>query len=88
MPRRSSRSGSDRRWPPEEIDSLYAATRSTLAAAVDVLRVRVPPTFETQVRDFLAVHGKGGTACPRCGARITEVKPGGFVTSYCRGCQR
>ena len=49
---------------------------------------RVPPTFETQVRDFLAVHMKGGQACPRCGTRITEVKAGGFVTSYCRGCQR
>jgi formamidopyrimidine-DNA glycosylase len=72
----------------EEVDALYAATRSTLASAVDVLRARVPPTFETQVRDFLAVHGKGGSPCPRCGTRITEVKPGGFVTSYCRGCQR
>jgi formamidopyrimidine-DNA glycosylase len=73
---------------PEEVDELYAATKATLAAAVDVLRARVPPTFETQVRDFLAVHGKGGSPCPRCGTRITEVKPGGFVTSYCRGCQR
>ena len=51
-------------------------------------RERVPPTFETQVRDFLAVHMKGGQPCPRCGTRITEVKAGGFVTSYCRGCQR
>ena len=51
-------------------------------------RERVPPTFETQVRDFLAVHNKGGQACPRCGTRITEVSAGGFVTSYCRGCQR
>jgi formamidopyrimidine-DNA glycosylase len=73
---------------PEEIDALYAATRSTLAGAVDVLRRRVPPTFETQVRDFLAVHMKGGEPCPRCGTRITEVKAGGFVTSFCRGCQR
>jgi formamidopyrimidine-DNA glycosylase len=72
----------------EEVDALYAATRTTLSDAIDVLRVRVPPTFETQVRDFLAVHNKGGTPCPRCGTRITEVKPGGFVTSYCRGCQR
>ncbi|MGK2850403.1 MAG: DNA-formamidopyrimidine glycosylase family protein [Candidatus Limnocylindrales bacterium] len=72
----------------DEIDALYAAARGTLAEAVDVLRVRVPPTFETQVRDFLAVHMKGGQPCPRCGARITEVKAGGFVTSYCRGCQR
>jgi formamidopyrimidine-DNA glycosylase len=73
---------------PDEIDALYQATRETLGDAIDVLRVRVPPTFEQQVRDFLRVHMKGGQPCPRCGTRITEVKPGGMVTSYCRGCQR
>jgi formamidopyrimidine-DNA glycosylase len=72
----------------DEIDELYQATRTTLTNAIEVLRARVPPTFETQVRDFLAVHDKGGTPCPRCGTRISEVKPGGFLTSYCRGCQR
>jgi formamidopyrimidine-DNA glycosylase len=72
----------------EEIDALYEGMRRTLADAIGILRDRVPPTFETQVRDFLAVHMKGGQACPRCGTRITEVKAGGFVTSYCRGCQR
>ena len=72
----------------EEIDALHGAARTTVADAIEVLRWRVPPTFETQVRDFLAVHMKGGQACPRCGTRITEVKAGGFVTSYCRGCQR
>ena len=72
----------------EEVDALYDGMRTTLAHAIDVLRERVPPTFETQVRDFLAVHMKGGQPCPRCGTRITEVKAGGFVTSYCRGCQR
>jgi formamidopyrimidine-DNA glycosylase len=73
---------------PEEVDALYAATGTTLSAAVETLRRRVPPTFEKQVRDFLAVHDKGGTPCPRCGTKISEVKPGGFVTSFCRGCQR
>ncbi len=72
----------------DEVDALYEAMRTTLAEAIDVLRERVPPTFETQVRDFLAVHMRGGQACPRCATRITEVKAGGFVTSYCRGCQR
>jgi formamidopyrimidine-DNA glycosylase len=72
----------------EEVDELYRATRETLAAAIEVLRRRVPPTFEEQVRDFLAVHLKGGQPCPRCGTRISEVKAGGFVTSFCRGCQR
>jgi formamidopyrimidine-DNA glycosylase len=71
----------------EEIDALYSATRATLARAIDVLRERVPPTFEKQARDWLAVHDKGGQPCPRCGTRISEVKPGGFVTSFCRGCQ-
>jgi formamidopyrimidine-DNA glycosylase len=72
----------------EEGDALYAAMRTTLADAIGVLRVRVPPTFEKQVRDFLAVHDKGGQPCPRCGTRITEVRAGGFITSFCRGCQR
>jgi formamidopyrimidine-DNA glycosylase len=72
----------------EEIDALYAATRDVLDEAIAVLRERVPPTFETQVRDFLQVHGKGGQPCPRCGTRITEVAPGGVATCFCRGCQR
>jgi formamidopyrimidine-DNA glycosylase len=71
-----------------EIDELYASMRETLTASIDLLRQRVPPTFEKQVRDHLAVHNRGGEACPRCGARITLVKAGGFPTGYCRGCQR
>jgi Formamidopyrimidine-DNA glycosylase len=72
----------------EEIDALHEATRTTLAAAIKVLEARVPPTFERQVRDFLAVHDSGGQPCPRCGTRISEVRAGGFITSFCRGCQR
>ena len=73
---------------PDEVDELYRATRETLANAGAVLRERVPPTFETEIRDFLAVHNRGGEVCPRCGQRITQTEAGGFVTSYCRHCQR
>jgi formamidopyrimidine-DNA glycosylase len=72
---------------PEEVDALYAATRTTVADAIKVLRKRVPPTFEKQVRDFLAVHLKGGEPCPRCGTRISEVSSRSEATSWCRGCQ-
>jgi formamidopyrimidine-DNA glycosylase len=71
----------------EEVDALYAAMRSTLGSATATLRERVPPTFETEVRDFLAVHRKGGQPCPRCGARISEVSSRSEATSWCRGCQ-
>jgi formamidopyrimidine-DNA glycosylase len=73
---------------PEEVDRLYGATREVLGWAIDELRVRVPPTFEVEVRDFLQVHRKGGRPCPRCGTTISEISPGGFVTSFCRACQR
>ena len=73
---------------PEEVDELYAATRATLSNAINVLHERVPPTFETEVRDFLAVHNRGGEPCPRCGQRISQTEAGGFTTSYCRHCQR
>ena len=45
-------------------------------------------TFEAEVRDYLAVHRKGGQACPRCGTRISEVSSRSEATSWCRGCQR
>lgn len=73
---------------PEEVDELHAAMRSILEASVRLLRSRVPPTFEKQVRDHLAVHNRGGEPCPRCGSRITQVSAGGFPTAWCRSCQR
>jgi formamidopyrimidine-DNA glycosylase len=73
---------------PDEVDGLYAATREVLPWAIDELRRRVPPRFEVEQRGFLRVHAKGGEACPRCGTRLTELSPGGFVVTFCRSCQR
>lgn len=71
----------------EEVAALHAATGATLAWAIDILRTRVPPTFERQVRDHLRVHLKGGQACPRCGSTISQVGSR-ESTSFCRTCQR
>ena len=72
---------------PEEVDELYSAARDVITEAIEVLRKRVPPTFDKQVRDFLAVHRRGGEPCPRCGSRLTEIGRS-EVTTYCRSCQR
>lgn len=71
----------------EEVDALFTAMRSTLADAIALLRERVPPTFETQVRDRLHVHRRGGEACPRCGTRLSEVSSRSEATTWCRVCQ-
>jgi formamidopyrimidine-DNA glycosylase len=73
---------------PEEVDELYAATRATLANAIAVLRERVPPTFETRSATSWRSTTAAGSRVPRCGHRITQTEAGGFVTSYCRHCQR
>jgi formamidopyrimidine-DNA glycosylase len=73
---------------PDEVDALYRATREVLAWAVGELRVLVPPRLEVEQRRFLRVHDKGGQPCPRCGSTLSEVKAGGFVTTWCRSCQR
>jgi formamidopyrimidine-DNA glycosylase len=74
---------------PAEVEALYEATRKVLPWAIGELRRLVPPRFEVEQRKFLKVHWKGANeACPRCGSRLTEVKAGGFVTTWCRGCQR
>lgn len=71
----------------EESERLWQAGRETMAWAIGELRRRVPPRFEEQARGFLNVHLKGGQPCPRCGATLAEVSPGGFVTTWCRACQ-
>jgi formamidopyrimidine-DNA glycosylase len=73
---------------PDEIDALYAATRETLAWAIAQLHELVPPRLEVEQREFLNVHRKGGSACSRCGTRLSQVSAGGFDTTFCRGCQR
>lgn len=72
----------------DEIDRLYVAAREVPPWAIGELRHRVPPRFEVEVRDFLRAHRKGGQPCPRCGQTLSEISPGGFVTTFCRGCQR
>jgi formamidopyrimidine-DNA glycosylase len=73
---------------PDEVDALYAAAREVLPWAIARLHELVPPRLEVEQRKFLNVHMKGGEACPRCGARISEISAGGFVMNFCRGCQR
>jgi formamidopyrimidine-DNA glycosylase len=72
----------------DEVDALHGALRQVLPWAIHELHTRVPPRLEVEQRGFLNVHMKGGQPCPRCGSVISEVKAGGSVTNFCRGCQR
>jgi len=71
----------------EESERLWRASREVTTWAIGELRSLVPPAFEKQARGFLRVHLKGGEPCPRCGAALSEVSPGGFTTTWCRSCQ-
>jgi formamidopyrimidine-DNA glycosylase len=71
----------------EEVAELYAAMRAILAQAIDTLRQRVGEAIDVEMRDFLAVHGKTGRPCPRCGSTISEVTRERRSTNFCRTCQ-
>ena len=71
----------------EEVAALYGAMRAVLAEAIEILSTRVGEEIDKEVRDFLAVHGKPGQPCPRCGGTISEVKQAGSATHFCRTCQ-
>jgi formamidopyrimidine-DNA glycosylase len=70
-----------------ELTRLYDAMRAVLAEAVVTLHVRVGDAIDVEVRDFLAVHGKAGWPCPRCGNAISEVTREKRATHFCRICQ-
>jgi len=70
-----------------EIEQVYTAMRAVLIEAIEVLRQRVGAEIHVEIRDFLAVHGKGGQPCPRCGARISQLKGQDYYANFCRSCQ-
>jgi formamidopyrimidine-DNA glycosylase len=71
----------------EEAMRVYEAMRSVLVEAIENLQERVGESLDVEVRDFLAVHGKAGETCPRCGGTISEVKRERRATHFCRTCQ-
>jgi formamidopyrimidine-DNA glycosylase len=70
----------------DDIGRLYDAMRSVLADATKRLRALVPPEIETQHREFLKVHLRGGEPCPRCGRELRQIG-GREATTFCRTCQ-
>jgi formamidopyrimidine-DNA glycosylase len=71
---------------PEDVDRLYDAMRRVLADAVEQVRTLVPPHIETQHREFLKVHLRGGQPCPQCGRELRQIG-GDEATTFCRTCQ-
>jgi formamidopyrimidine-DNA glycosylase len=73
-----------------EIESLYAAVREQLRLWTDRLR-RVAgeefPENVTAFRDGMAVHGRFGLPCPRCGSPVKRIRYAENETNYCARCQ-
>jgi len=90
------------RLEPEEIERLYNGSQQTLQAWTKRLREEAgisPPSgpaaakrgkFPEKVTAFrpeMAVHGRYGRACPRCGAKVQRIRYAANETNYCPQCQ-
>src|SRR5580658_1020836 len=75
---------------PEEWEQLYTATRATLETWIARLRGVAQTAFPEKVTAFrpdMAVHGRFGQACPRCGDPIQRIRYADKETNYCARCQ-
>jgi len=78
------------RLKPEEIARLFEATRATLIEWIVRLREESAGRFPegvTAFREEMAVHGRYGLPCPRCGAKIQRIRYASNETNYCAQCQ-
>ncbi len=78
------------RMTDEQWARLFAATQSTLRLWVDRLVTEVGGKFPEKVTAFrpeMAVHGKFGQPCPRCGEPIQRIRYADNETDYCARCQ-
>ncbi|HQQ79198.1 MAG TPA: DNA-formamidopyrimidine glycosylase family protein [Thermoanaerobaculia bacterium] len=74
----------------EEADRLFDATRTTLLDWTERLRRETGETFPEKVtafREGMAVHGKFGRPCPRCGTAVQRIVYAANETNYCPACQ-
>ena len=75
---------------PQEWERLFAATRDTLKLWIDRLRAEAEAGFPENVTAFrkdMAVHGRYGAPCPRCGEKIQRIRYADNETNYCARCQ-
>ncbi len=79
-----------RQLSADEIERLRVATVDQLNHWTDLLRKQVGdgwPTKVTAFRPEMAVHGKFGEPCPRCGTVVQRIVYADNETNYCPTCQ-
>ena len=73
-----------------EWERLFAATRQTLQLWIDKLQAESDSGFPEKVTAFrkeMAVHGRYGQPCLRCGEKIQRIRYADKETNYCARCQ-
>ena len=75
---------------PKEWERLFVATRNTVAFWIERLRADANKKFPEKVtafREGMAVHGRYGEPCPRCGDKVLRIRYADKETNYCARCQ-
>lgn len=78
------------RLTDEEAVRLHEAAIAVLTSWTDRLAAETGdgwPTRVTAFRPEMAVHGKYGSPCPRCGAAVQRIVYASNETNYCAACQ-
>jgi formamidopyrimidine-DNA glycosylase len=73
-----------------EIEALHQACTTQLDLWTDRLRAEVGDGFPDKVTAFrpeMAVHGKFGQPCPRCGTKVQRIVYADNEANYCPTCQ-
>jgi formamidopyrimidine-DNA glycosylase len=75
---------------PAEWERLFIATRQTLQQWIERLQTEAGENFPENVTAFhkeMAVHGRYGQPCPRCGQKVLRIRYADNETNYCARCQ-
>ena len=74
----------------DEWQRLFGATRQTLQLWIGRLQAEAQSAFPEKVTAFrkdMAVHGRYGMPCPRCGDKVLRIRYADKETNYCARCQ-
>lgn len=70
-----------------QLAQLHAAVRQVLGEAVTRARATTADALKAEKKAGLAVHGRAGERCPRCGDTVRSVNFAESSLQYCPNCQ-
>ncbi|NHI93142.1 MAG: hypothetical protein EAX96_11615 [Candidatus Lokiarchaeota archaeon] len=72
----------------DQISLIFLNCQKILQNSINIINSNFTGKIEEYNREFMAIHGKKGAPCPKCGKELSSITANRRILNYCRNCQK